>query len=486
MAINEGVSQTLSDLRDMGVSLALDDFGTGYSSLQSLRRQPVSLVKIDKSFVGDVPGGGEVLIKATVDVARHFGLGVVAEGVETAQQRAAGVAGRQLHAGLPVRAPDAGGGVRRLAGPARRQQRTRSAEGPERDERPEARRRTRRMRGFTLMELMLTVGLIGVLMGIAVLSYQSYRERMRENQAVREIAAMSADIQRFALDRRAFPRRWPTSARPGASTLGRPHVYNVDGERQGRRARDHKLNPLNTDFDLYSLGKDGKSKPQITQKDSVDDADPRQQRALRRQGLRFLGRAPCRNPRLRPDAGVPGWRGACSCCSCWSLLPLALTDWLASIATTGGRHAPDAGAPARHHAPHQPPGAGPDALRQGLARGAGRGATRSCRPAWAGCSATSCVSATSARRAGRRASPTSCCWPGRRALGAGRRRGRGASLRDRLRVDYSLPTQPRAMLARTATASWPGWPCSTAPTCGRRWPMPERTRPGGCATATVA
>ena len=88
MAINEGVSQTLSDLRDMGVSLALDDFGTGYSSLQSLRRQPVSLVKIDKSFVGDVPGGGEVLIKATVDVARHFGLGVVAEGVETAQQRA--------------------------------------------------------------------------------------------------------------------------------------------------------------------------------------------------------------------------------------------------------------------------------------------------------------------------------------------------------------------------------------------------------------
>jgi len=87
MAISEGVSQTLSDLRAMGVSLALDDFGTGYSSLQSLRRQPVSLVKIDKSFVGDVPGGGEVLIKATVDVARHFGLDVVAEGVETVAQR---------------------------------------------------------------------------------------------------------------------------------------------------------------------------------------------------------------------------------------------------------------------------------------------------------------------------------------------------------------------------------------------------------------
>ncbi len=88
MARSEGVSQTLSDLRSMGVELALDDFGTGYSSLSSLMKQPVSLVKIDQSFVKDVPGGGEVLIKATVDVARRFGLEVVAEGVETATQRA--------------------------------------------------------------------------------------------------------------------------------------------------------------------------------------------------------------------------------------------------------------------------------------------------------------------------------------------------------------------------------------------------------------
>ncbi|TXC65793.1 EAL domain-containing protein [Piscinibacter aquaticus] len=87
MARSEGVSQTLSDLRAMGVTLALDDFGTGYSSLSSLMKQPVSLVKIDQSFVKDVPGGGEVLIKATVDVARRFGLEVVAEGVETALQR---------------------------------------------------------------------------------------------------------------------------------------------------------------------------------------------------------------------------------------------------------------------------------------------------------------------------------------------------------------------------------------------------------------
>jgi EAL domain-containing protein (putative c-di-GMP-specific phosphodiesterase class I) len=86
MARNEGVSQTLSALREMGVSLAIDDFGTGYSSLSSLMRQPLSLVKVDQSFVRDVPGEGEILIKATVDVAQRFGLEVVAEGVETPQQ----------------------------------------------------------------------------------------------------------------------------------------------------------------------------------------------------------------------------------------------------------------------------------------------------------------------------------------------------------------------------------------------------------------
>jgi diguanylate cyclase (GGDEF)-like protein len=87
MAGRENVAKTLTDLREMGVTLAIDDFGTGYSSLSSLMKQPLSLVKVDRSFVQDVPGEGELLIKATVDVARCFGLEVVAEGVETAAQQ---------------------------------------------------------------------------------------------------------------------------------------------------------------------------------------------------------------------------------------------------------------------------------------------------------------------------------------------------------------------------------------------------------------
>ncbi len=75
MAGGGGVAKTLADLRAMGVSLAIDDFGTRLlvSSPSSLMKQPLSLVKVDRSFVQEVPGEGEILIKATVDVARCFG-----------------------------------------------------------------------------------------------------------------------------------------------------------------------------------------------------------------------------------------------------------------------------------------------------------------------------------------------------------------------------------------------------------------------------
>ena len=88
MAGRERVDSTLAELHAMGVTLAIDDFGTGYSSLSALMRQPLTLLKVDKSFVQDVPGQGEVLISATIDVARRFGLKVVAEGVETRAQQA--------------------------------------------------------------------------------------------------------------------------------------------------------------------------------------------------------------------------------------------------------------------------------------------------------------------------------------------------------------------------------------------------------------
>jgi diguanylate cyclase (GGDEF)-like protein len=76
--------RVLGGLAEMGVRLAIDDYGTGYSSLAYLRRLPVHELKIDKSFVLTMSReqGNEVIVRSTIDLARHFGLRVVAEGVE--------------------------------------------------------------------------------------------------------------------------------------------------------------------------------------------------------------------------------------------------------------------------------------------------------------------------------------------------------------------------------------------------------------------
>ncbi len=80
--------QRLAELKDLGVQLAVDDFGTGYSSLNYIRRFPVDILKVDKSFVDGVNEGGEesALTAAIIELAGILRLRPVAEGVERADQ----------------------------------------------------------------------------------------------------------------------------------------------------------------------------------------------------------------------------------------------------------------------------------------------------------------------------------------------------------------------------------------------------------------
>lgn len=127
--------------------------------------------------------------------------------------------------------------------------------------------------GFTAIELMIAIAIIAVAAAIALPSYSSYQDRAKVSQAITEIGALNAKLRLYMVDN-TFPP--PSLAAVGESAKrdpwGNPYQYTDLTTAGISKARKNKnLVPINSDFDLWSNGKDGLSKLPLTTKVSRDD-----------------------------------------------------------------------------------------------------------------------------------------------------------------------------------------------------------------------
>lgn len=131
-----------------------------------------------------------------------------------------------------------------------------------------------RLSGFTLIELMIVIVLVALLATIAIPAYQGYLDRARNSAAIGDLGRISLAIDKFRMNNGdALPASLAELGINPDDPWGNPYTYldisTVVGK--GPLRKDKNLNPLNSDYDLYSKGADGDSKGPLTAPVSHDD-----------------------------------------------------------------------------------------------------------------------------------------------------------------------------------------------------------------------
>jgi len=131
--------------------------------------------------------------------------------------------------------------------------------------------RSTRIAGFTLVEILVVLGVIGVLTSIAVPVYKWNKERQKVNTAIVDISVIALTLKGIEMDNREYPETMPEDLQK-LDPWGNPYQYlQMQGASNGEKRKDKSLVPINTDFDLYSMGPDGRSVGPLTAKQSRDD-----------------------------------------------------------------------------------------------------------------------------------------------------------------------------------------------------------------------
>ncbi len=129
--------------------------------------------------------------------------------------------------------------------------------------------------GFSITELMLAVTILAIAASIAIPAYQGHIQASEVGRVIQEMKLIELSVENYKLDGGNYPDSLSDVGIDLLDPWGNPYQYlpieGAGNKAKGQQRKDHSLVPINSDFDLYSMGEDGASAPPLTAASSKDD-----------------------------------------------------------------------------------------------------------------------------------------------------------------------------------------------------------------------